>query len=92
MDEIYKIALRAAVAGSKEISKVYQEEFETIIKKTDPHLPKLTWPHHRQYMNFRSNWHPNYWGRINTPTIRNKEIMERILVCRSARWYQRVHT
>ncbi len=40
MDEIYKIALRAAVAGSKEISKVYQEEFETIIKKDGSPLTK----------------------------------------------------
>lgn len=40
MKELYTIALRAAVAGSKEISKVYQEDFETIIKEDGSPLTK----------------------------------------------------
>ena len=40
MNELYKIALRAAIAGSKEIRKVYQEDFETIIKEDGSPLTK----------------------------------------------------
>ena len=40
MKELYKIALRAAIAGSKEISKIYQEDFETIIKEDGTPLTK----------------------------------------------------
>ena len=40
MKEIYKIALKAAILGSKEIINVYQEDFETIIKEDGSPLTK----------------------------------------------------
>jgi len=40
MNDSYKIALRAAIAGSREISKIYQEDFETIIKEDGAPLTK----------------------------------------------------